>query len=299
MKKPVFTGCATALATPFDSSGGVDFAALDRLIDFQIGSGVSAVVVCATTGECPTLTDGEFEAVVTAAVKCAAGRIPVLAGTGRNCTRRSLELSLTAQRCGAAGLLMVNPYYNKSTQAGICEHFDYIADRVDIPIILYSVPSRTGCPIAPESYARLARHPMIYGTKEASGDISLISKAISLTPDDFVFYSGNDDQVLPIAALGGRGVVSTLSNIAPRAMSGLCRCLDRGDLPAARALHRRLLPLIDALFCETNPIPLKYAMGRLGLCSPRVRLPLTEPSGRAKDLIDTELQNFGLLPKKV
>ena len=295
IKKPIFIGCATALATPFDNSGEVDYSALARLIDFQAEGGADAIVLCATTGECVTLSDSEFEQVLDFSVRYTAGRMPVLAGTGRNSTEKSLHLSKIAENCGVQGLLMVNPYYNKSTQKGIIEHYTYIADRVSTPIILYNVPSRTGMSIAPATYAQLSKHPMIYGTKEASGDISHIAHAVALCEDDFIFYSGNDDQVVPICALGGRGVISTSANIAPDKMSALCKACNKGDFICAATLQLNLLPLIDSLFAETNPIPLKAALELAGLCTSKVRLPLTAPSEQTIQKLKNVLAQLDIL----
>ena len=283
------------MATPFDGLGEVDYSALARLIDIQAEGGADAIVLCATTGECVTLSDREFEQIVDFGVKYTAGRMPVLAGTGRNSTEKSLYLSHIAENCGVDGLLMVNPYYNKSTQKGLVEHYTYIADRINTPIILYNVPSRTGMSIAPATYATLSEHPMIYGTKEASGDISLIAHAIALCDDDFVFYSGNDDQVAAICALGGKGVISTSANIAPQKMSALCKACNEGDFSRAAELQLELLPLIDALFAETNPIPLKAALELAGICSGKVRLPLTTPSDATIQKLKNVLLQLNIL----
>lgn len=283
------------MATPFDSLGEVDYSALARLIDHQAENGADAVVLCATTGECVTLSDREFEQIVDFGVRYMAGRMPVLAGTGRNSTEKSLHLSRIAENCGVDGLLMVNPYYNKSTQKGLVEHYTYIADRVNTPIILYNVPSRTGMSIAPATYATLSKHPMIYGTKEASGDISHIAHAMALCDDDFVFYSGNDDQVAAICALGGKGVISTSANIVPHKMSALCKACNEGDFSRAAELQLKLLPLIDALFSETNPIPLKAALELAGLCSGKVRLPLTSPSEQTIQKLKNVLFQLNIL----
>ena len=289
MKKPVFTGCATALLTPFTEDNKIDSDALSRLIDRQIDAGISALAVCATTGECATLEDGEFESIVSFAVKRAAGRIPVVAGTGRNSTEKTFALSQTAEKCGAAALLCVTPYYNKTTQKGLVEHYYYLADRVNIPIIVYNVPSRTGMSVTPETYAELSKHPNIYGAKEASGDLSPIARAAAQSQNDFTFYSGNDDQTLAIYSLGGRGVISTVSNIAPEKVVSLCAAWEKGDVSRARALQFELLPLCDALFAEVNPIPLKAAAEMLGLCNGSLRLPLTRASDKTRELIKKAL----------
>lgn len=298
MKKPVFRGCCTALATPFLPSGDIDFGALGDLIDRQLTSGADALALCATTGEGATLSEFEFERVISFAVERNRRRVPLLAGAGKNCTRTTLRLSLLAQSAGADGLLLCNPYYNKSTQSGITRHFEYVADRVQLPILLYNVPSRTGMAIAPETCAVLAAHPRIVGIKEAGGDISRTARMMALCPEDFLVYSGNDDQTLAILALGGAGVISTAANIAPREMARLCALWREGDILGARRAQLELLPLIDALFCETNPIPLKYALSRLGLCSGTVRLPLTEPSENARAKVDKALLKFSAAAEK-
>ncbi len=295
MKKPIFTGCATALATPFDNMGEVDFTSLARLIDFQLENGADALVLCATTGECATPSDIEFEEIISFGVRYVCGKVPILAGTGRNSTHKSLTLCRIAENCGASGLLMVNPYYNKSTQKGIIEHYTYIADRINTPIILYNVPSRTGIGISAETYKILSRHSMIYGTKEASGDISLVTHAMALCQDDFVFYSGNDDQTAAICALGGKGVISTTANLAPNKMAEICRAYLDGDFEKGKELQLELLSLIDALFLETNPIPLKAALKMCNLCEDFVRLPLTTPSDSTVQKLKNVLTQLNIL----
>lgn len=290
MKKPVFHGCATALMTPFTEKKEVDTDALLRLLDMQMENGVSAIVVCATTGECATLSDKEIEEIISISVERAAGKVPIIAGTGRNSTEKSLELSEMAEALGASALLMVTPYYNKTSQKGLIRHYTHVADRVKTPIIVYSVPSRTGMSILPETYGELAQHPMIFGAKEASGDISLIARAIAACPRDFVFYSGNDDQTAPIYSLGGAGVISTISNVVPREMAELCRAFENGEASRAAELQQKLLPVCDALFAETNPIPLKAAAEMLGICRGELRLPLIEASEKTKELIKKALQ---------
>ncbi|MBQ7625224.1 MAG: 4-hydroxy-tetrahydrodipicolinate synthase, partial [Clostridia bacterium] len=282
-------GCATALLTPFTEDNKIDSDALSRLIDRQISAGISALAVCATTGECATLDDGEFENIVSFAVKRAAGRIPVVAGTGRNSTEKTLKLSQIAENRGAAALLCVTPYYNKTTQKGLVDHYYYLADRVNIPVILYNVPSRTGMTVTPETYAELSRHPNIYGAKEASGDLSLIARAAAQSRNDFTFYSGHDDQTLAIYSLGGKGVISTASNVAPEKVASLCSACEKGELDRARALQFELLPLCDALFAEVNPIPLKAAAEMLGLCKGYLRPPLTRASDKTRKLLKNAL----------
>ena len=294
MKKPVFQGCCTALATPFDHRGEVDFDALADMIDFQLSGGVAAIALCATTGEGATLSEREFEQIIRRGAQQIAGKVPLIAGAGKNCTLTTLHLCQLAQKAGADALLLCNPYYNKSTQTGIAEHFEFVADRVDIPIILYSVPSRTGIAIAPETYRRLADHPRIVGAKEASGDLSLIARAMAACGGELTFYSGNDDQTAAVLALGGGGVISTVSNLVPWRMAEICRLWQSGKTAAAAKKQLEILELIDALFCETNPIPLKYALGKMGLCTSYVRLPLVEPSSRTKAQVDKMMQKFGV-----
>ena len=294
MKKPLFQGCCTALATPFDEMGRVDFDALAAMIDFQLSGGAAAIALCATTGEGATLSEGEFEQIISAGAKLIGGRVPLLAGAGKNCTLTTLHMCRIAQKAGSDALLLCNPYYNKSTQTGIAEHFEFIADRVDIPIILYSVPSRTGIAIAPDTYRRLAQHPRIIGAKEASGDLSLIARAIAACGSELTFYSGNDDQTVAVLALGGAGVISTASNLVPVPMAEMCNLWKKGKTAAAAAKQLELLELIDGLFCETNPIPLKYALGKMGLCTSYVRLPLVEPTAQTKQRLDKIMQKFGI-----
>ena len=290
MKKPVFTGCATALMTPFDKRLKIDFDALSRLIDRQLDAGVSALTVCATTGEAATLSDDEAGEITELAVKKCGGRVPVITGTGRNSTDATLRLSRLAEKCGAAALLCVTPYYNKTTQSGLIEHYYYIADRVNIPLIVYNVPSRTGMSITPETYAALSKHPDIYGAKEASGDLSLLLRAAALCKSDFSFYSGNDDLIYAFYAHGGRGVISTVSNILPERVASLCRAFEKGEEKESLSLQKSLLPVCDALFAEVNPIPLKAAAKMLGLCGEELRLPLSKASESTRTLIKKALE---------
>ena len=292
MRKPVFHGCATALATPFTDSSELDLEAFERLINRQLANGVSALCVCATTGECATLSDREIETLIKTAVKLADKRVPVIAGVGRNSTEKTLYLSQMAEELSADALLAVTPYYNKTTQRGLIEHYFYIADRVKTPIIVYNVPSRTGMTVRPETYASLAAHPMICGAKEASGDISAIAEAISAAPRDFAFYSGNDDQTVPVYSLGGCGVISTVSNLVPFEMSELCRLFENGKTEKAAVLQKDLLPLISAVFAETNPIPLKAALAQMGLCREILRLPLVPAGRETREKIKNALKAF-------
>lgn len=295
MKTPIFRGAMTALATPFDDMGRVDFQAFEQLIDRQLALQCDGLAVCATTGEGSTLEGREFSDLVECAVTRVDGRVPVVAGAGGNDTRRALALCLEARRLGADGLLLVTPYYNKTTQRGLIEHYSYLADRAGLPVLLYNVPSRTGMRIEPETCAALSQHPMIYGIKEAGGDFSAMVKMKALCQPDFALYSGNDDHVLPILALGGLGVISTVGNLIPREMSDLCTRWQNGDHNGALALQTRIKPLIDAVFCAVNPIPLKAALEDLGLCSGTLRLPLYPLDAALREKVRGALKDFGLL----
>ncbi len=275
MKRPIFTGSAAALVTPFTAEGELDLTALGKLIDRQLENHTDALVVCATTGECATLTDREWETVLAFALHRVEGKIPVIAGAGRNDTRHTVYLCKQAKKLGAQGALLVTPYYNKTTQAGLICHFETVADSVDLPLLLYNVPSRTGMTFKAETYARLAAHPNIYGTKEASGDFSLMLKTRALCPPDFALYSGNDDHIVPILSLGGLGVISTMANVIPKETHEICALWTAGDRTNAAALQLKYQPLIEALFREVNPIPVKAALEVMDKCGSYVRQPLT------------------------
>lgn len=294
MKTPIFKGSATALVTPFDRQGELDEPALLALIDWQLSQGTDALVVCATTGECATLSDREWSRVVSLAVERAAGRVPVIAGTGRNDTIHALRLGQEAKALGADAVLTVTPYYNKTTQQGLLRHYLFLADGVELPMLLYNVPSRTGMSFRAETYAALAEHPNIYGVKEASGDFGLILKARALCPEDFALYSGNDDQIVPILALGGLGVISTAANVVPAELHALCDSFFRGDLPEARAIQLRLQPLIQALFLEVNPIPVKAALAAMGRMEETVRMPLTTLGPAARRALEQAMDELSL-----
>ena len=294
MKTPLFTGCATALVTPF-RGGAVDHGALETLIERQIAGGCGALVIAATTGESPVLSYGEHLALVGAAVRITAGRVPVIAGAGSNSTDHALTLIRQAEDAGADGLLLVTPYYNKTSQAGLLRHYAYLADRTALPVLLYDVPARTGMRIAPETLAELSRHPRIAGIKAADTDLDALSRAMGLCGPDFCFYSGNDSLTLPMMALGAKGVVSVTSNLVPEAMSELTRLCLAGDYADAAALHFAYLDLMDALFSDVNPIPVKTAMAAAGLCTGEMRLPLTEMSAAKKDALYSVLRRYGLL----
>lgn len=294
MKTPIFKGSAAALVTPFDRQGELDEPALLALIDWQLRCGTDALVVCATTGECATLSDREWSRVVSLAVERAAGRIPVIAGTGRNDTIHALRLGQEAKALGADAVLTVTPYYNKTTQQGLLRHYLFLAEGVELPMLLYNVPSRTGMSFRAETYAALAEHPNIYGVKEASGDFGLILRTRALCPEDFALYSGNDDQVVPILALGGLGVISTAANVVPAEVHALCDSFFRGDLPEARAIQLRLQPLIQALFLEVNPIPVKAALAAMGRMEETVRMPLTTLGPAARRALEQAMDELSL-----
>ena len=274
MKKTIFTGAATAIVTPF-KNGVVDYDMYGTLIDWQIEQGIDAIVTVGTTGEGPTLTHEEHREVIRYCVEKVAHRVPVIAGTGSNCTEEAIGLTKFAAQVGADAALLVTPYYNKATQAGLVASFTAVADAADLPCVLYNVPGRTGCNIQPATVAKLAEHPMICAVKEASGNISQVAQIAALAGDKIDIYSGNDDQVVPIMALGGKGVISVLSNVAPAATVEMCRRMLAGDVAGARELQLKYLPLIDALFCEVKPIPVKAAMAAMGYGENSLRLPLT------------------------
>ena len=283
MKNTVFVGAATAIITPMNDSG-VDYEQFGRLIDWQIAEGIDAIVAAGTTGEASTLSDAEHKEVIRYCVERVAGRVPVIAGTGSNDTAYAIELTQYAGQVGADAVLLVTPYYNKATQNGLIKFFTDIADASTVPCILYNVPSRTGCNLAPATVAALAEHPNIVGIKEASGNISQIAQVAHLCGDKMDIYSGNDDQIVPVLSLGGKGVISVLSDLMPAATSKICHDYMNGDTAAATAKQLELLPLIDALFSEVNPIPAKAAMAAMGFGENVLRLPLTpmEPQNAEK-----------------
>ena len=274
MKKTVFRGAATAIVTPL-TKDGIDYENFARLIEWQIAEGIDAIVAVGTTGEGSTLTDKEHKDAIKFCVDTVAGRVPVIAGTGSNDTAYAIELTEYACEVGADAVLLVTPYYNKATQKGMIESFKAIADASTKPCILYNVPSRTGCNLLPASVAVLAEHPNIVGVKEASGNISQVAEIAALVGDKIDIYSGNDDQIVPILSLGGAGVISVLSNIMPKATSDMCDLFFEGKIEESRKLQLDLLPLVNALFCEVNPIPAKAAVSAMGFGENYVRLPLT------------------------
>ena len=293
MKKTVFQGVATALITPF-KDGGIDYENFAKLIEWQIESGINALVISGTTGEASTLSDDEHRDAIAFAVKQVNKRIPVIAGAGSNDTTYALDLARCACEAGADALLCVTPYYNKATQTGLIKMFTQIADFSSVPIILYNVPSRTGVNIEPSTYAILADHPNICAIKEASGNISKAVETMSLVGNKLDLYSGNDDQILPMLSLGGKGVISVLSNVLPKQTVELCNKYFEGDVKGCAKMQYEMLPLIQALFCEVNPIPVKSAMSAMGFCSPEIRLPLTEMEEAHKRVLLEEMRKFGL-----
>ena len=274
-KNPIFRGAATALVTPLNENG-IDYVQLERLINWQIEQGIDALVIAGTTGEGSTLTDEEHRELFRRAIKMIDGRVPAIAGTGSNDTAYAINLTKYACELGYDAMLVVTPYYNKATQKGLIEMFTAIADASTKPLILYNVPSRTGVDIAPSTYAALADHPMIGAIKEASGNLSKVAETAHLVGDKLDIYSGNDDQIVPILSLGGAGVISVLSNPMPKETSRMCHDFFEGNIEAARKAQLDLIPLINALFCEVNPIPAKAAMAAMGFCENYLRLPLTK-----------------------
>ena len=294
MKKTVFMGAATAIITPLFEDGSIDFESFASLIDFQIAAGIDAIVVAGTTGEGSTLSDEEHRAVIDFCVKKVAHRVPVIAGTGSNDIAYAIELTHAAEESGADAMLLVTPYYNKATQAGLIKSFSAVADSTSKPCILYNVPSRTGCNIQPETAAELARHPNIVGIKEASGNISQIAETARLCGEDFALYSGNDDQIVPVMSLGGKGVISVLSNLLPGETSKMCKLCLNGDYVSAAKMQLEYLPLINALFSEVNPIPVKAAMSAMGYGANAPRLPLTPISEANGKKLFNEMAKLGI-----
>lgn len=295
MKKTIFTGAGVAIVTPMNPDGSVNRDKLGELLEFQIAHGTDAVVICGTTGESATLTHEEHVGAIQYTINKVAGRVPVIAGTGSNDTAYALELSLEAQRAGADALLLVTPYYNKSSQAGLIRHFEYIADRVELPMILYNVPSRTGVNILPQTFRELARHPHIAAVKEAGGDITAVADIAALCGDDLDIYSGNDDQIVPILSLGGKGIISVLSNVMPQQTHDICARFFAGDTAGSRRLQLELLDLIHALFCEVNPIPVKEALNMMGFDVGECRMPLAPLSAAHREKLRETLKLHHLL----
>ena len=293
MKKEIFEGIATALITPITEKG-IDYDAFGKLIDWQIEEGINALVVCGTTGEASTLTDDEHRDAIAFAVKRSNGRVPIIAGTGSNDTAYAIELTKHACEVGADGVLVVTPYYNKATQKGLIKMFTEIADASTAPVILYNVPSRTGVNIAPQTAAALSKHPNICAIKEASGNISQIAEVFALCGNELAVYSGNDDQIIPITALGGKGCISVLSNLLPRQTVEMYNKFQKGDTAGAAKMQIDYLHLINALFSEVNPIPVKAAMAAMGYCEDYLRSPLTPMEAKTREVLFNELRKAGI-----
>ena len=294
MKKPIFRGAGVAIITPY-TEDGINFEELGRIIDDQIENHTDAIVITGTTGESATMSNEEHKEAIKFAVEHTRGRVPVIAGTGSNETRVAIEFSKYAEEAGADALLVVTPYYNKCTQQGLIRHYTMIADSVNIPIVLYDVPSRTGVSIQTATYAELAKHPNIVAVKEANGDLSKILRLRAACGDDLVVYSGNDDQILPILACGGLGVISVLSNVAPRQTHDICAKFFEGDVEGARKLQYEAIPLCNALFCEVNPIPVKKALEYIGIEAGPLRLPLTEIEPEHAEMLKDAMKAFGII----
>lgn len=295
MKKTIFTGAGVAIVTPMNPDESINFDRLGQIIDNQIENGTDAIVICGTTGESATMTDQEHVDCIEYAVKRVNGRVPVVAGAGSNHTSYAVWMSKEAKRVGADALLHVTPYYNKTSQTGLIRHFNAVADATDLPIILYNVPSRTGVNITPATYRELAKHPNIVAAKEASGNISQIAQIAQACGDELDLYSGNDDQIVPLLSLGAKGVISVLSNIMPRETHDICRLFFEGKIAESRVLQLKLLPLINALFSDVNPIPVKEAMNMMGWECGECRLPLVSMQPQAKEHLRVLMQEQGLV----
>lgn len=296
MKKVIFKGCGTAIITPF-TEDGVNFEEFRKMIEFQISEGVDSIIVCGTTGESSTMTTEEKKETIKFAIDVAAKRIPIIAGTGGNCTKSAIEMSKYAESVGADAVLVVTPYYNKTTQAGLIAHYKAIAEAISIPVVLYNVPSRTGLNITPATCLELSKIENIVAIKEASGNISQVAEIASLCGDNLAIYSGNDDQVLPILSLGGLGVISVLSHIIPRDVHNMVENFFNGNIKEATRLQLDTLKLTSSLFSEVNPIPVKAACNMMGFNVGTPRLPLIEMSDAGKERLRTEMINYGIKVK--
>lgn len=293
-KTAIFTGSCTAIITPYTETG-VDYKKLEELIQLQYEGGTAAILICGTTGENATQSQEEHDELVRFCCEKCAGKMKVIAGIGANDTMHALHNAKQAEACGADGLLMITPYYNKTTQKGLVEHFTYVADRVAVPIIIYNVPARTNMNVTPATYKILSKHPMINGVKEASGDIGTYALARSICGDDLVFWSGNDSDTLPMMALGAKGVISVASNLIPAEVAKLCELCEAGDYTVATEQYFKLAEIFDTLFIETNPIPLKTAMNLTGMEVGKFRLPLVDMGEANLEKLKTSLKNLGLL----
>lgn len=292
----VFTGAGVAIVTPFKANGEVNYEKFAELVEFQIQNGTDAIIVCGTTGEASTLTHEEHLDVIKFCVEKVAGRVPVVAGTGSNCTETAIYLSTEAEKYGVDALLVVTPYYNKATQKGLYNHFKAVADSVKIPVILYNVPGRTGCNLLPETVVKICTEvENVVGVKEASGNISQVAKLMSIADGKVDLYSGNDDQIVPLLSLGGKGVISVLSNVAPKETHDICAKFFAGDVEGSRELQLKAIELCDALFCEVNPIPVKKALNLMGMEVGSLRMPLADMDEANVPKMEKALKNFGIL----
>jgi 4-hydroxy-tetrahydrodipicolinate synthase len=294
-KATVFTGTGVAIVTPMNQDGSVNFEKFRELVEWQIENGIEAIIACGTTGEASTLDDDEHIAVIKAAIEQAKGRVPVIAGTGSNDTSYCVDLSLKAKELGSDALLIVTPYYNKTSQRGLIAHYSMVANEVKMPIILYNVPSRTALDIKPETYAELAKNPYIVGIKEANSNISSMVKTAALCGDNIDLYSGNDDQIVPILSLGGKGVISVAANVLPKKTGDITRCWFDGDIKGSCALQLELLDLINALFSDVNPIPVKEAMNMMGMNVGPCRMPLYPMDEKGRKALADVLRRHGLI----
>ena len=291
----IFTGAGVAIVTPFNEDESINYDKLDQLIDYHCNYGTDSIIICGTTGESATMSEKEHMECVKFAIERTKGRLPIIAGTGSNCTRTAIDMSKEAASYGADGLLVVTPYYNKATQEGLVGHYTAVAKEAKAPIIMYSVASRTGCNIEPATAARLIKEvDNIVGIKEASGNISQVAKIMHLTDGKADLYSGNDDQIVPILSLGGKGVISVLSNVAPQETHDICAKFFEGDVKGSLELQLKAIPLIEQLFCEVNPIPVKKAMKLMGMdCGP-LRMPLTELTPQHEESLAKAMTEFGI-----
>ena len=291
----IFTGAGVALVTPMNADGSVNFDKMKELIEFQIANDTDALIICGTTGEATTISDEDQIECVRFAKEVAAGRVPVIAGAGSNDTAHCIELAVACEKAGADGVLLVTPYYNKATQKGLILHYTAVAEAINIPIILYNVPGRTGCNLAPKTVAELAKVKNIVAVKEASGNLSQVAEIAALVGPDFDIYSGNDDQILPVLSLGGKGVISVLSNVAPKQTHDMVMNYLNGDTKAATKLQLEAIELVSALFCEVNPIPVKAALNLMGYEVGSCKLPLCDMEPKNLETLRTAMANYGLL----
>jgi len=292
-KKRIFTGSGTAVITPF-TANGIDFKSFRKIIDFQLENGTKAIIVCGTTGEAPVLSDHLQKKIISFAAEYVNGRAPVIAGTGYNSTAHCVKMSKFAAGAGADGLLLVTPYYNKPTQSGLIAHFLAVADSTDKPIIVYNIPSRTGINITPETYAKLSEHENIAAAKEANGNIAAAAECRALTGDSLDLYAGNDSEIVPFLSIGGAGVISVMANILPKETSDICELFFSGKIKESAELQLSLMDMCGALFAETNPIPVKYAMKLMGLCTGEARLPLTPLDARHRGRLEAAMRKAGV-----